>query len=142
MKRSLAMTLTALAFTALLSFSYAAGNAEAQTVINGNLTGTIVSGVALLPNSGTSATLVTAPPSGRGFFILTQCVSSFSGANTGVVGTTVGPIPCNTDGGLGLQLTPGFAMPADEVLTCANNFGCPPGNCVVRCLITGIVSRR
>ena len=142
MKRSLAMTLTALAFTALLSFSYAAGNAEAQTVTNGNLTGRIVSGVARLPDSGTSATLVTAPPSGGGFFILTQCVSNLYGANTGVVGSTVGPIPCKTADDLGLHLTPGFAMPADEVLTCANNFGCGPGGCILKCLITGIVSKK
>ena len=142
MKRSLAMTLTALAFTALLSFSYAAGNAEAQTVTNGSLSGTIASGHASLPNSGTTATLFTAPTSGTGFFILTQCISNGTGSPgpSGVVGSTLGLLPCTTEPPL--QLTPGFAIPADEVLTCTNNMGCGPGDCVVRCLITGIVSRR
>ncbi len=108
----------------------ASATAIAQTVKNGELSGTIISKSVTIP-AASSANVYTTPAAG--FFVLTQICSSTN--NIVLTGTTMGEIHRNqTDC---QSFTPGIVMPAGETLSCYNQYGNP-----FSCVITGILTKK
>ena len=112
-------------------------NAQAQTVTNSTVSGTLVSASATIVPPNTSVDVFTTP--GAGFFILTQfctSVAPFAAAPPLTLrGSTFGAIPlasppCGT-------YVLGIAIPQGETLSCVSAFPMPePTHCVVTGVLT------
>lgn len=117
----------------LLCFSFLAAIAPsaamAQSASRGTVSGVITSKSVTVPAMMT-APLFTAPA--EGFFILTQTSTNGSGCIT-MSGSTVGRIPEQS------TFTPGFALPANEVVSCTETCGVP---FPVYCTLTGVLSKK
>jgi hypothetical protein len=127
------------------SLAFVSGPALAQTVKQGNVSGTVLSASGSAPMGGTDGPILTTPPSGT--FVLTQiCTTGASGSNNEdnvqVVGSTIGAIAQSyATGNLGscTVYTPGLAIPPGEELRCAQG-GASSG--AVRCTVTGVLSKK
>jgi len=123
--------------------------AHAQQVKNSTVTGTLVSANAAVSSGGAIA-LITAPATGH--FILTQfCGSPPVGSSFGQLAGAAPPSPSppsppgGNPGGGCTTLSPGFALPPGEVLSCVNPpsgpAGVPPFGPPISCLVTGVLTR-
>jgi len=129
----------------VFGLAFVSGPAFAQTVKQGNLSGTLVSASATAPMGGTDAVILTTPASGA--FVLTQiCTagtpSSNNEDNARVVGSTLGPSAQSygTDSlGACTVYTPGLAIPPGEELRCAQ--GGASGSAVT-CTVSGVLSKK
>ena len=126
------------------SLAFFSGPAFAQTVKQGNVSGTLLSASGSAPMGGTDGAILTTPASGA--FVLTQiCTTGEPGSNNGdnaqVVGSTVGVIAQSYGADLGscTVYTPGLAIPPGEELRCVQG-GASTG--AVRCTVTGVLSKK
>lgn len=123
------MKLTGTMTALVVGVSLAAGTAWAQQIKNGNLSGTLMSGHALVTGNGQANVLQT--PS-KGNFIMTQFCkedndTELQGSSLGVITTTNS---CTT-------FSPGVPIPRDEVLFCRN-----PDTQSRSCSVMGVLSKK
>ena len=121
-----------LMFALALGVTVCLTSAVAQQVKNGTISGTLLSAGATVP-ANSAALVFTAPATGH--FILT----TFCGDATQLTlrGHTVGFIASLAlNAGASCQpLTPGFAIPQGEILSCISSIGFPSD-----CSISGVLS--
>jgi hypothetical protein len=127
------------------SLAFVSGAALAQTVKQGNVSGTLVSASGTAPMGGTEVAILTTPASGA--FVLTQiCTTGAPGSNNEdnvrVVGSTIGALAQSYGtGNLGscTVYTPGLAIPPGEELRCVQG-GASSG--AASCTVTGVLSKK
>jgi hypothetical protein len=130
-----AMQKTTLIFVALL---FSVTNAAAQAVVNGGLTGKLISVSVQAPIGATpiTTTVYTAPKSGH--FVLTEVGSAFSGCGSYLTFdvTNFGPLGSNSPSNPSTTFTPGLALPLGASVECTPHgapcsLSVPPTDCYV-----------
>jgi hypothetical protein len=113
----------------VVAMTLGAGVAGAQQIKNGDLTGTVMSGHALVDGNGQANVLQTPT---KGQFIMTQFCKEAN--STQLQGSTVGVITTDNDC---TTFFPGVAIPANEILFCRNLDGQSRS-----CSVTGVLSKK
>ncbi len=111
------------------AMALAAGVAGAQQIKGGDLTGTVMSGHALVEGNG-QGTVMQTPTKGQ--FIMTQFCKEDN--STQLQGSTLGVITTDNDC---TTFFPGVAIPANEILFCRNFDGQSRS-----CSVTGVLSKK
>ena len=130
-----------LIFVLQLALAFFTGGAQAQTITNSTLSGTVVSASTNLPPSPGSVTVFTTPE--VGFFILTQfCAGGGIIADLTFSGSTFGKVPIPTfASNFCTSYIPGIAFPQGETLSCTTRFPSDPDT-PTACMVTGVLSER
>jgi hypothetical protein len=123
------MKLTDMTMVLAVAIVLTAGVAQAQQIKKGELSGTLMSGHALVTANGQANVLQT---SSKGQFIMTQFCkedgdTELQGSSLGVITTTNG---CT-------EFSPGVPIPRDEVLFCRND-----DNQSRSCSVMGVLSKK
>jgi len=124
------MKVTETTMVLMAALALAAGSAQAQQIKNGELSGTLMSGHALVTANGQANVLQT--PS-KGQFIMTQFCRE--DGDTDLQGSSLGVI--TTPNNNCTEFSPGVPVPRDEVLFCRNNDGQSRS-----CSVIGVLSKK